>query len=310
MDSSAKERTKRKKRKKAQQKTPNTEISSNQPCRQVTQTPNAPLHLRPAKKQRTTSISVNNPPIHPFEVDDSDHCETSLDAYKDVVLLLDFIAKSLGKRREILSIYDPYYCNGGVKDKLASLGFTNVINENKDFYKNDKEGTIPHHDVLLTNPPYSGIHMEKLLTFGAKNRKPFLLLLPHFVYTKDYYERGLGDMAKQVFYLVPPKRYSYVPPSWVSSTTGSTALAKGKPTTAPFPTFWYCRIPSMNDSWLTKAIGPSGKYNVHQKLHYANCTAHLPREVKGEFDVTKKRPNPKARKRSAAKKRVPGHVGM
>jgi hypothetical protein len=303
MDSSTKERKKRTKRKVSKEKA-SRDIGS---AVEITEPqgggkPDSKISSidAPANKRQRTA---DGPPLHPFEVDDSDHCETPVHAYKDVVQLLDFIAKSLGKKRDSLRIYDPYYCDGGVKDKLASLGFSNVTNENEDFYKNVEDGKIPSHDVLLTNPPYSGIHLEKLLAFGAKNRKPFLLLLPHFVYTKDYYERGLGDVAKKVFYLVPPQRYSYLPPSWVSSATGSTALAKGKTKTAPFPTFWYCRIPSMNDVWLTKTLGPSGKYSPNQKLHYANCTEHIPREAKGEFDTSNKRPNPRARKRSAAKKR-------
>jgi hypothetical protein len=217
---------------------------------------------------------------------------------------LDFIAKSLGKKRDSLIIYDPYYCDGGVKAKLASLGFSNVINENEDFYEKIESDTIPSHDVLLTNPPYSGVHMEQLLTFGSKNRKPFLFLLPHFVYTKEYYERGLGeDIAKKVFYVVPQKRYSYVPPAWVAIDTGSTALAKGKRETAPFPSFWYCRVPSMSDAWLMKTWGASGKFDKTKRLHYAKCIAHIPREAKGEFDSSKKRPNPRARKRALAGKR-------
>jgi hypothetical protein len=249
------------------------------------------------------NIHIAANPSHPFEVDESDHCESPLEAYRDVLSLLDFIAKSLGKNRETLRIYDPYYCDGGVKAKLASLGFHQVINENEDFYENIEKDKIPSHDVLVTNPPYSGQHMEKMLSFASKNRKPFLLLLPHFVYTKDYYERGLGDdLAKKVFYVVPQRRYSYIPPSWVVN--GSAALAKGKEQTAPFPSFWYCRIPPMSDAWLSKTFGPSGKYDTSRKLHYAKSTAHIPREFKGEFDETKKRPNPRARKRMAtAKKR-------
>jgi hypothetical protein len=248
------------------------------------------------------NIHIAGNPSHPFEVDESDHCESPSEAYRDVLSLLDFIAKSLGKKRDTLRIYDPYYCDGGVKVKLASMGFDKVINENEDFYENIEMDKIPSHDVLVTNPPYSGHHMEKILSFCSKNRKPFLLLLPHFVYTKDYYERGLGnDLAKKIFYVVPQRRYSYIPPSWVVN--GSTALAKGKVQTAPFPSFWYCRIPPMSDAWLSKTFGPSGQYDTSRKLHYAKSTAHIPREFKGEFDETKKRPNPRARKRAAATKK-------
>ena len=305
-------------------------------------------------------------PKYSFQVDDTDHCETPLNAYKDLVDILDKICDSLGKNRSSLIIYDPYYCDGSVKRKLFSLGYTNVINENRDFYQDIKDGTIPNYDILITNPPYSGIHIEKLLKFalsssssssiggGGKEEgrkgnskkkknnstiKPWLFLLPHFVYTKDYYTRALSTsttsstttIQEKIYFLVPKDRYSYVPPIWVQKETGSTALAKGKTKTAPFPSFWYCYTGSSSNGssnggsngdqihhqsspelvptqWLVNKFGPSGGGSFsfssnNNKLRYANCTRDIPRDFKGEFDPTKKRPNPKARKRAAAKKR-------
>lgn len=255
----------------------------------------------PERQERpsTSSATIASCPQHPFEVDATDHCETPLEAYCDVADLLDQIAKSLGKTRRDLSIYDPYYCNGGVTVKLNSLGFGYVRNDNADFYKAIENGTVPKFDVLVTNPPYSGIHLEKLLSFVATSRKPFLLLLPHYVYTKDYYQRALGSKVKP-FFLVPKKRYSYVPPLWVQN--GSTALAKGKITTSPFPSFWYCHANHVSTKWLTQTYGTSGVYRHDFKIQYANCAAHIPRDMKGEFDKNKKRPNARSRKRNAAKK--------
>jgi hypothetical protein len=296
---------------------------------------------------------------HAFDVDQADHCETPFRAYQDILPVLDQIAKSCGKERQNLIIYDPYYCDGGIISKLKSLGCPNVINHNRDFYHDIATGRVPPFDVLLTNPPYSGDHIESLLKFvsrhfairinsqGSKkpNRTltPFLLLLPHYVYTKPYFQEYFDSDARgregqravattvnnrQMFYLVPKNnyRYAYEPPSWVNLQTGSTALAKGKTQTAPFPTFWYCHVPSLmvmkttekttphQQSWLCQTFGLSGKHHVlsktpaagpavhHSRLLYANCTVNLPREFKGEFDVTNKRPNPRARKRAAVKK--------
>mmetsp|Transcript_28245 Transcript_28245/g.39750 ORF Transcript_28245/g.39750 Transcript_28245/m.39750 type:complete len:383 (-) Transcript_28245:169-1317(-) len=271
---------------------------------------------------------------HRFEVDETDHCETPLEAYKDIVSILDYWAKCIGKNRADLVMYDPYYCSGGIKGRLGSLGFKNVLNENEDFYDNIEKGSIPEYDVLLTNPPYSGIHIEKLLKFASgstgrnksmkkyKNRdsknsvtgsqKPFLLLLPHFVYTKDYYKRiypAGDDNLSHPFFLCPRSRYNYVPPSWVSE-EGSTSIAKGKVKTAPFPSFWYCNggkgIAQKDlSSFLVKTYGESGAFKGFdsKKLQYARCTEHIPREMRGELDTNKKRPNPRARKRMMAKKR-------
>ncbi|CAJ1960376.1 unnamed protein product [Cylindrotheca closterium] len=273
----------------------------------------------------TETETTDGPPQYSFQVDDTDHCETPVEAYRDLLDVLDKICKSLNKTRAKLLVYDPYYCNGGVKRKLGSLGFESVINRNRDFYQDIENHEIPAYDVLITNPPYSGVHMEKLLSFvNASNKndrkknakgsvnphnKPWLFLLPHFVYTKDYYHRALKSkpLKDQIYFLVPEVRYSYVPPSWVEDSKGSTALSKGKTKTAPFPSFWYCHTGNkFPKSWLTDTYGPTGSFrssNPTHKLRYASCTNDIPRDFKGEFDETKKRPNPKARKRAAAKKR-------
>jgi hypothetical protein len=134
-----------------------------------------------ALKERAASI------VHPFSVDDDDHCETGPDAYKHAVPLLNLLAARLGKEPGDLRVYDPYFCAGAVKSHLKELGFPNVYNECEDFYKVQAEGKGPAHDVLLTNPPYSGEHMSKLLSFVAKNSKPFLLLMPTYVANESYY---------------------------------------------------------------------------------------------------------------------------
>ena len=306
---------------------------------------------RPAMNAGTSMVVVD----HPFIVDDSDHCETPLNAYQDLEVVLDRLLLGNGrkkkKQRSELIIYDPYYCDGGVKDKLSSMGYTNVINNNRDFYKDISTNSIPEYDVLITNPPYSADHIEKILEYvvsmssssasaststeNNKNKnknknKPCFLLLPHFVYTKDYYERTIGRCCNSnnnnninafFYFLIPEIRYAYVPPDWVNQRRGSKALAKGKETTAPFPSFWYCHTPSSkstssassaSDMWLEETFGMSGQIrskHKKSKLRYAKISKDIPRDFKGEFDTTKKRPNPKARKRLrqvAAQKRVAG----
>jgi hypothetical protein len=54
---------------------------------------------------------------------------TPLRAYEDISTILDHICD-----RKSLRIYDPYYCNGEVKERLGSLGYPFVINEPVDFY--------------------------------------------------------------------------------------------------------------------------------------------------------------------------------
>lgn len=90
----------------------------------------------PTRNTAETELSSRKAPCHSFQVDETDHCETPLEAYKDIALLLEHFAKAIGKTRANLRIYDPYYCSGGVKHRLASLGFKTVWNENADFYAN------------------------------------------------------------------------------------------------------------------------------------------------------------------------------
>lgn len=276
---------------------------------------NEPQHEPPLKKRKLTTEEGgdDNRPRYSFQVDDTDHCETPIQAYKDLLPVLDRIAKSLNKKRSNLVVYDPYYCDGGVEKKLNSYGFSTVINRNRDFYQDIKNKETPEYDVLVTNPPYSGAHMEKLLDYcnaiatTRSSGKPFLLLLPHFVYTKDYYARALSPkVSKGMSFLVPEIRYGYFPPAWVDAKSGSKAIERGRTKTAPFPSFWYLHSPPevLSRKWLAGTFGTSGSVRpTHRtKLRYANCTQHIPRDFRGEFDPNKKRANPKARKRAAKRR--------
>ena len=71
----------------------------------------------------------------PFVADYNDHFETPLVAYEDLEPILSSLALKLQKKNNELIIYDPYYCQGRMKELLASIGFTNVVNNNRDFYK-------------------------------------------------------------------------------------------------------------------------------------------------------------------------------
>ena len=107
----------------------------------------------------------------------------------------------LGK--ESPRIYDPYFCTGRVKEHLAKIGFpNNVYNENEDFYAKIEQNELPEYDILMTNPPYSLDHMERIVKFCAEQDKPFLLLLPSYVCAKPYYEQYLAAGSKPL-YCVP-----------------------------------------------------------------------------------------------------------
>lgn len=219
---------------------------------------------------RTVKDDVDFDSRWPFETDFGDHFETPDVAYHDVQpclrtlarrkLLKDKNAKDLSKKKkdklgcERIRIYDPYYCDGRMKKTLAELGFMHVINNNRDFYEDIEKGTVPEFDVLVTNPPYSGDHKEKLFNWvlqcqrvRKKNNQsplPFLLLLPSWTTSKKYYRAfvdALGDIVQDqdqeeadpelragLFYVCPTSRYEFHHPAGAGRNV------------APFHGIWFC----------------------------------------------------------------------
>lgn len=180
---------------------------------------------------------------HPFPVSADDHCETASEAYRDVAPMLRRVAELLGKTPAELRIYDPYYCAGAMVKHLGDLGFESVYNKCEDFYAVVKEGRVPAHDVVVTNPPYSGDHVDRLLRWCRSNGKPFLLLMPNYFCTKDYYEPALGgaSRANAMLYLYPHKRYMYWTPKGLRdrAKVQSQHSGAGGNRTSPFVSFWY-----------------------------------------------------------------------
>lgn len=170
------------------------------------------------KEQSSTDLQspedeeTNREVLYPYEVQPDDHCETPTEAYEDIACVLHHIAKKVNKSPSDLFIYDPFYCEGSMMERMASLGFSNVYNRKEDFYAVQAAHAVPDYDVLMTNPPYSQDHMERLLRFCVQTRKPFLLLIPNYVYCKDYYSRVIGSTP--MFYVTPSqgRRYMYTTP--------------------------------------------------------------------------------------------------
>jgi len=214
----------------------------------------------------------------PFRVDDdNDHCETSPEAYADVEAILGRLAELMGKSRETLSVYDPFYCTGRAVENLGKFGFENVYNKCEDFYAVVEAGQVPPHDVVVTNPPYSGDHVEEIIRFCCKQAKPWLLLLPNYVYRKDFFEPALRSGARPVmpFYIAPTQRYYYWSPKGLSR---SNPKVRGDGRTSPFVSFWYCHLGRYTEDicqWWNKSLrgkeGPGGR-----RVVLARSTRQLP----------------------------------
>ena len=163
---------------------------------------------RKAPPLRDAHTASPRPPRDP-----ADDCETPAVAYAHLAPLLTKLAQRLKKPVADLRVWDPYHCAGGVISRLGALGFTHVVNDPElDFYDVvDGAAPPPPHDVLVTNPPFSGNHARALFQYlrskdGEKgDATPFAVLAPEYVHRKAWYAPRGG-----VFYMVPESRYEFV----------------------------------------------------------------------------------------------------
>ncbi|KAG2423695.1 hypothetical protein HXX76_015085 [Chlamydomonas incerta] len=167
----------------------------------------------------------------PFEVDYNDHFETSAAAVDDIQPVLLALCKRLKKTPAQLAVYDPFFCQGGIRRHYTARGFTNFIHRKRDFYADVESGQLPEYDIMVTNPPYSADHKERILDFCLRSGKPWALLLPNYVATKAYYSELVDEAGtppqQRPFYLTPVTRYAYEHPE-------GTGHAE-----SPFYSIWY-----------------------------------------------------------------------
>jgi len=193
-----------------------------------------------AKNKRKSEWSASD---FPYAVDYNDHFETPLIAYQDVQPLIDWLAEQQGKSRDDICIYDPYYCNGRTAVLLRDhLGYKHVVHEKRDFYLDIAANSVPAHDILMSNPPYSDTHKTQCLEFCFEqlrsSNRPFLLLMPAYTAAKQYYRSCLQQQNSvvgreeddDVVYIIPDRDYHYDHPE----NTGKDE--------SPFASLWFCGI--------------------------------------------------------------------
>ena len=160
---------------------------------------------------------------HDLRRDPADDCETPLEAYVHVAFVLSKISQKKNVRKSALRVYDPYFCAGAASERLRALGFASASNEDVDFYAalGDTESrvddgstnapSLPAHDVLVTNPPFSGDHCRRLVAFLATRPRdaPFALLAPEYVHRKAWFA-PLARKFEDMLFIVPRTRYAFV----------------------------------------------------------------------------------------------------
>lgn len=129
-----------------------------------------------------------------------------------------------------------------------------------DFYTLVETKSIPEHDVIVTNPPYSTCprdHVHDLIRIVIDLQSPFFIVQPNYVYVKSFWNELTSKMlAPRPFFLTPntPRRYKYCTPDTLREANmengvhdGNDVQKNGKKRdskTSPFVTFWYCWVGS------------------------------------------------------------------
>ena len=102
--------------------------------------------------------------------------------------------------------------------------------------------------------PRSDDHIEKLMRYVASpsfGDRPWLLLMPQWVHKKDYYEgstTGRAARPARPFYVVPRRRYVYLPPRGLREKKDSDTHRKS----SPFVSMRYCGggREGDNEAWI------------------------------------------------------------
>ena len=191
------------------------------------------------------SVGTSN---YPYPTDYNDHFETPLRAYTDIRPLMQI---AIDKKIKVYNtnkssspqfiIYDPYFCTGRAKSLLEetfSKCNTEILvqHQKRDFYKDMRKHNIPPHDILVTNPPYSGNHKERCLEFAVNQLKtrgtPFFLLMPNYVASKEYFRKLVLEENIQNVFVAPSssRPYEYDHPEG----TGHES--------PPFQSVWFCGL--------------------------------------------------------------------
>ncbi|KAL7475083.1 hypothetical protein ACHAW6_001014 [Cyclotella cf. meneghiniana] len=208
----------------------------------------------PTQKQNHVSepyhVGTSN---YPYPTDYNDHFETPFRAYSDILPLMQNVmnerlsclqSNTKTSQSTEFTIYDPYFCTGRAATMLAKIfrGYktqstkVHIQHEKRDFYKDIRHNKIPRYDILVTNPPYSGNHKERCLEFAVRQLKshgrPFFLLMPNYVASKEYFRKVVLEENIQAVYVVPSssRPYEYDHPEG----TGHDI--------PPFQSVWFCGL--------------------------------------------------------------------
>ena len=130
-----------------------------------------------------------------------DDYSTKIETLEDVV---PFIKKTD-------KIYDPFYCDGYVKEQWKKLGF-DIHHEKVDAFNLN---LIPDYDIMISNIPFSC--KEKCVKHALSLGKPFMLIMPISAIGSRWIVKYWDDLQ----FIVPDGRYSYYKPDYAERKSAS-----------------------------------------------------------------------------------------
>ncbi len=275
-----------------------------------------------AKTIAENSPLVGSRPVrYPYPTDYNDHFETPSRAYFDLLPLLDYVLcdqrdqtkdslmnSSKTESKEVV-LYDPYFCTGRAAILLNEIFEQNhkesrpkirIQHEKRDFYHDVRNNTIPHHDIFITNPPYSGDHKERCLNFCVEQLKasgrPFFLLMPNYVATKEYLRKSVSETGKgskkiQLAYVIPSAKrpYEYDHPEGTGHET------------SPFASVWFCGMGYGSDEksmqQVRDAFTAFHESHSHRESRSPEMATSLQELIRIGGVSGEKRKNPRQRKK-------------
>lgn len=144
-----------------------------------------------ARAAKDVDVAPTRPRLyHNFKTNFNDHFETSAAALQHVLpVVAELRHLTRPSTPELFSLYDPYYCSGTVATHWAALGIERFLHANRDFYADIAAGTVPGpYDMIVTNPPFSEDHIQRLMNFLVSQDIPWAFLAPDYIAGKEWYQ--------------------------------------------------------------------------------------------------------------------------
>eukprot|EP00941_MAST-03F_sp_MAST-3F-sp1_P006304 g6304.t1 len=186
---------------------------------------------------------------------------------------------------------------------MTALGFPNCINKCEDFYKTVETNSQPEHDVIMTNPPYSELHIQRCFEYCISSGKPWCLLLPNWVARKDFFVTLFKDNLRPLV-LSPVQRYDYIMPGWATERP-SYVGSDGKH--SPFLSSWFISLGenskcSQDDFFQIIDVETKAK-NVDHSFVVARTAKGTKWKIRAWLEKKNSETNPELLKKKSKKKR-------